>query len=222
MNRYMKILIAGAICAASFIWWDQEDTTNIESHNLEANSITEIMADIDTLPGIEPVEDYFVDDSIYRWDKKIYDMSIVGTVDDFKKDDSRPKIDFSAKEPIQLKWDHLMGIDYRLRYFSDVGMKMLYPLFSDDIIALDGKEVVIKGYTIPLEADGNLMALSWGSYASCFFCGKASPASIISMYLADEDKFYKVDTYKSFRGTLHINRDDPNQFYYILKNARED
>lgn len=218
----MKIILAATVFAASFIWWQEDGaTTDIaKSHSLSNSHIGQKVAEMDTLPGIQPVEDYFVDDSIYRWDKRMYQMNVVGTVDDFEKDNSRPKIDPLVKEPIKLKWDNLMGIDYRLRYFSDVEMEMLYPLFSDDIKALEGKEVIIKGYTIPLEADGNLMALSFGSYASCFFCGKASPASIISMYLK-EDKFYRVDSYRAFRGTLHINQDDPNQFYYILKDARE-
>ena len=66
------------------------------------------------------------------------------------------------------------------------------------------------------------MSLSYNPYASCFFCGKASPASVMSMYLKDEDVRYKMDDFKTFRGTLHLNYDDPNEFYYILRDAREE
>ena len=34
-------------------------------------------------------------------------------------------------------------------------------------------------------------------------------------------KTYKIDDFKKFKGTLHLNYDDPNEFYYILKDAEE-
>ena len=44
----------------------------------------------------------------------------------------------------------------------------------------------------------------------------------MNMYLKDEGKRYRMDEFKKFRGTLHLNSDDPDEFYYILRDASEE
>ncbi|MEM6398191.1 MAG: hypothetical protein AAF741_17700 [Bacteroidota bacterium] len=127
----------------------------------------------------------------------------------------------SAGEIVEISWEMLMNIEYRLRYFDDLEMEVYVPVFGDDHKALDGKEVTITGYVIPFDLDGQFLSLSANPYASCFFCGQASPASVISLYLKNDKKRYKVDDFRRFKGTLHLNYDDPNEFYYILRDARE-
>jgi len=39
--------------------------------------------------------------------------------------------------------------------------------------------------------------------------------------MKDGTKRYEIDDFKTFKGTLHLNYDDPNEFIYILKNAVE-
>lgn len=129
--------------------------------------------------------------------------------------------DHPISPPIEVDWKVLMNIDYELRYFKEVDLEIYAPVFSKAVKALHGKEVIIEGYVIPFDEEGELLSLSFNPYASCFFCGKASPASILSIYLKDKKKRYKIDDYKKFRGTLYLNKDDPNEFYYILRNARE-
>ena len=101
-------------------------------------------------------------------------------------------------------------------------MEMYAPVFSKAVEALHEKEVIIEGYVIPLDPKGDLLALSFNPYAACFFCGKASPASVLSMYLKENNRRYKTDDFVKFRGTLHLNQDNPNEFYYILRDAREE
>jgi len=115
-----------------------------------------------------------------------------------------------------------MNIKYRLKYFSELDMEMYAPVFPESIKELDGKEIVIEGFVIPFDEEQELLSLSANPYASCFFCGKASPASVISMYLKNKRKRYKMDAFKKFRGKLELNHDNPNEFYYILHNAKEE
>ena len=115
-----------------------------------------------------------------------------------------------------------MDINYELRYFKELDMEIYAPVFSEAVKALDGKEVILEGFVLVFDEEPDLLSLSANPYASCFFCGKASPASVISMYLKKKRKRYKMDDFKKFRGTLHLNHDDPNEFYYILRNATEE
>ncbi|MEO0788838.1 MAG: hypothetical protein AAFY36_09260 [Bacteroidota bacterium] len=130
--------------------------------------------------------------------------------------------DLLPQQATELDWRFLVDIEYELKYFEELDMEVYVPIFDEVHQALDGQEVVIEGYVIPFDLDGNFLSLSYNPYASCFFCGKASPASVMSLYVRDEDKRYQVDDFKKFRGTLHLNYDDPNEFYYILRDAREE
>lgn len=128
---------------------------------------------------------------------------------------------FDQEEPIELKWDDLIDINYKVRYFESLDMDVSAPVFGNAQKALDGKEVIIEGFVIPFDEDMKYLSLSANPYASCFFCGNASPASVISMYMKDGTKRYQIDDFKTFKGRLHLNYDDPNEFIYILKDAVE-
>ncbi|MEM9919502.1 MAG: DUF3299 domain-containing protein [Bacteroidota bacterium] len=126
----------------------------------------------------------------------------------------------SAAKPLEVSWKLLMDIDYKLKYYKEIEMEMYAPIFTKAVKALDGKEISIKGFVIPIDEQDGFFALSANPYASCFFCGKASPASIISIHLKDKNKRYKLDEIKTFSGVMTLNYDNPNEFYYILNNAR--
>ncbi len=95
------------------------------------------------------------------------------------------------------------------------------PIFNSNLEFLHEKEVIVEGFVIPLEDNQNPIALSSNPFSSCFFCGQASPASVISVYLKNEKKRYKTDDFKKFKGIIYLNYDDPNNFYYILREAIE-
>ena len=124
--------------------------------------------------------------------------------------------------PIEIRWRKLVSINFELKYNEEMETEMYAPVFGEEIEALDGKEVVIKGYVIPIAIDENeeVLSLSLNPYASCFFCGKASPASVMSLYMKKK-KRYKIDDYRKFKGTLELNVDNPTEFYYILRDAVE-
>lgn len=132
------------------------------------------------------------------------------------------KVTYSATEPIKVGWKELVKVRYRLRYSEKQDMEVYVPVFPESIKALNGKQVIIEGYIIPLDEKQELLVLSANPYASCFFCGQGNPASVMSLYLKKKRKRYKIDDFKKFSGTLHLNYDDPNEFYYILRDAEEE
>jgi hypothetical protein len=93
-----------------------------------------------------------------------------------------------------------------------------FPIFSDAVKKLEGKLISIEGYAIPLDPSGNQIVLSANPYAACFFCGKASPASIMSV-LFDKPQKLKTDDYITVSGRLQLNSTDTSQPYYTLEHA---
>jgi len=167
-------------------------------------------------------KDYFINDTIYRWDEQLLDWVMTKGSAGFRAQLVNATVsDRSSSKPIKVDWKVLLDIEYRLRYFSEIDMEMYAPVFPKAVEALHEKEVIIEGFVIPFDEEEELLSLSFNPYSSCFFCGKASPASVISMYLKKKRSRYKIDDFKKFRGTLYLNHDDPNEFYYILRNAKE-
>lgn len=137
-------------------------------------------------------------------------------------DEEVREVDPSAtddSEPIVIDWQVLMAIDYEPRYFEELDMEIYSPVFSEEVKKLHGKTVIIEGFVIPFYEEDDFLSLSMNPYASCFFCGNASPASVLSLYLKKGSRRYKIDDYKKFKGTLLLNQDDPDDFYYILRDA---
>jgi hypothetical protein len=160
--------------------------------------------------------------------RQISDHFIHADVEDnpvevFKKQESNPShfVNENQQDPIVVKWEELIDINYKVRYFESLDMDISAPVFGQAQKSLDGKEVIITGFVIPFDENMKYLSLSANPYASCFFCGGASAASVISMYMKDGTKRYEIDDFKTFKGTLHLNYDDPNEFIYILKNAVE-
>ena len=134
---------------------------------------------------------------------------------------SKQDVASEAREPIRLDWKTLINIDFVPQYFEEHQMEYLTPKFTEYLKSLDGKEVVIEGFVIPFDEEGEYVALSANPYASCFFCGNASMASIMSLYLKDKSKRYKMDDYLTFKGILTVNNTDPEEFCYVLNDAVE-
>jgi len=169
---------------------------------------------ISDFPTIEPV---------YRWDEQSSDWAY--TVEKQQVFEAQLASytlqDQPSAEPIEIEWEVLMNIDFKLEYSEELDAQVYNPVFSKAVKELDNKEIIIEGFVIPFEGE-ELLPLSFNPFSACFFCGKGSPASIISMYpKAKKRKRYKMDDFKKFKGILHLNYDDPNEFYYVLRDAEE-
>ncbi|WP_250631936.1 DUF3299 domain-containing protein [Rhodoflexus caldus] len=90
--------------------------------------------------------------------------------------------------------------------------------FSDELQALEGKEVSLKGFVIPLESSENThFVLSYFPYASCFFCGGSGPESVVEVHAQKPIAF--TDKPVVIRGILRLNNDDPEQLFFALEDA---
>ena len=127
----------------------------------------------------------------------------------------------TSNQPIEIDWRVLMDIEFKPKYFEELELELNAPIFTKKIKKLDGVEVRVKGFVIPIDEEGDILSLSYYPFASCFFCGNAAPTSVMTLYLKDESKRYKLDDLKVFKGTFSLNYDNPNEFYYVLRDAVE-
>ena len=119
-----------------------------------------------------------------------------------------------------LDWGALADVEFQEIHDTNSGLTLLEATFSDWLISMDGKEVSITGFMIPLDPFGTSYVLSMNPNSSCFFCGGAGPESIIALYLkpAAVDR-YETDDYSTFKGTLQLNKLNDKHFTYVLLNA---
>ena len=130
-------------------------------------------------------------------------------------------LSYLPANPLTISWETLQNIAFKDKYTEEVKGYMLFPNFPANLKNLNGKQVKVEGYIIPFDKTGAKIALSANRYASCFFCGKAGPASVMTVNLKVANKKYRTDNYRTFTGKLRLNDSDIKGFYYILDEAEE-
>lgn len=130
------------------------------------------------------------------------------------------KLKSAEDSPVILNWQILQSVEFKPKYVKEVNFEMLFPIFTNQLLKLNGQKVIISGYCVPFDKSNQKIALSATNYASCFFCGKAGPASVMTIKLKSPTK-YKLDAFKYFEGILKLNDSNIKEFYYILENAVE-
>ena len=120
---------------------------------------------------------------------------------------------------VTIDWNTLTNVSYKTIYDQEAGYVYMKPIFGDELKELDGKEVLLKGYVLPMDTEGEQYALSAYPYSSCFFCGGANKESVVELWLQDKGDRFKLDQVVSIRGTLQLNEDHFGLNYFI-KEAR--
>jgi hypothetical protein len=120
----------------------------------------------------------------------------------------------------KLTWDMLKDVSFKKKWYPQESIFMLYPTFGTPLKKLENKEVIIKGYVIPVDVATNMYVLSAFPYSQCFFCGGAGPESVMSLKpKKSEVRKYKTDEMHTFTGKLKLNADDIYEMNYILDEA---
>jgi hypothetical protein len=126
-------------------------------------------------------------------------------------------VTFAQEQPVKVTWYTLSTI--QLDGVWKPNQEPPFPIFPEFLKNLDGKLVAVEGYAIPFDLSGNLITLSMNPFSACFFCGKAGPASIMSVLFEKPQKGLKTDDYIYLTGRLRLNSTDPSQPYYTLEHA---
>jgi len=119
----------------------------------------------------------------------------------------------------KITWRTLADVRFTDKWSDEVEAYFYYPHFGSSVKALEGKEVFIEGFMLPIEPHEDLYILSRNPFASCFFCGSAGPESIIELKLKKNHPKFKMDQLVTIKGRLKLNQDDIYQCNYILEEA---
>lgn len=105
---------------------------------------------------------------------------------------------------LQTAGDHYLGIE--IEEFTH---------YADEIKELDGQMIQVTGYMIPLDIEGTEYALSAYPNASCFFCGAASPATVMILTFRDSRYHFALDQYVTLAGVFRINLQPDGMLYNL-------
>lgn len=125
----------------------------------------------------------------------------------------------AATSPLLINWKKLSDVEFARKLNKEVNMYFLYPTFGPTVKALQGKEIQIKGYIIPVDENENVYVVSAQPMAMCFFCGGSGPESIMELQFKNKKLRFKTDEVRTVKGILQLNPSDIEHLNYILKNA---
>ena len=125
----------------------------------------------------------------------------------------------TVQAQLDVNWRQLSDVTFEDKYLPDLDAYHWYPTFGEIVLALEGKEISITGYVIPVDYESNYYILSANPYASCFFCGNAGPETVVELELKEEDDSYTTDQRLMFKGILRLNAYDIYKMNYILEDA---
>ena len=115
-----------------------------------------------------------------------------------------------------LTWKLLGEIKYMKKKHPSYG-EVDFPIINTKLKKLAKKTIVMSGFIVPI--DNKNYALSKNVFASCFFCGKSGPETIMGIKFRGATPKLKTDTYLTIKGTFRPNEDDVEDWIYNCDNA---
>ena len=125
--------------------------------------------------------------------------------------------DTSAQNKVS--WKTLAEVTFVKEYDEELDLYIKKPVFGPKVQALDGQQIIITGYVVPIDNKGQDFALSANPFTSCFFCGQAGPESVMDLKLKKKVGYLKTDKILTFKGYFKLNADDIYELNYILEDA---
>jgi len=123
----------------------------------------------------------------------------------------------------KISWDQLADVTWTETYIDSLGYKQIKGTFGEEVKSLNGKEITISGYVIPLDAMGLSYALSQSSFASCFFCGQAGPETVMDLNVTPRSvkPHRQKEVLLTFTGKLIVKESNNSGLHYTLDQAKE-
>jgi hypothetical protein len=115
-----------------------------------------------------------------------------------------------------LTWKMLGEIKYMKKKHASYG-EVDFPMINTKLKKLAKKTIVMSGFIVPI--DNKNYALSKNVFASCFFCGKSGPETIMGIKFKGATPKLKTDTYLTIKGTFRPNENDVEDWIYNCDNA---
>lgn len=128
----------------------------------------------------------------------------------------------SVKAQKAIAWQALNDVTWKRSYVKALDGYYDVARFGASIEALNNKEILIKGFYVPIDMEGKIFALSKSPSNMCFFCGTGGIETVMEIFVKkghNELKRVKTDKYIEIKGILRLNRNDPYHLMYMLYDA---
>ena len=118
----------------------------------------------------------------------------------------------------QSGWDAFAHATFKDHYIEEYLAYASLLEVDDRLAAIDGKEITLSGYYIPVLED--VMIISKFPNESCFFCGDAGMETVAQVNLQTPAKPpFKMDERVTIKGRLRLNSTQWEYVSFILEDA---
>ena len=116
-------------------------------------------------------------------------------------------------------WRTLAEVTYIKKYDEFLGFDIDYPVFSEGVKDLEGKEIVLSGYIIPVQGYKSHTEFIFSAlpFNMCFFCGGAGPETVLEVKAKEPIKFTAESI--TIKGKLKLHADDIDRLMYEVEEA---
>jgi len=126
---------------------------------------------------------------------------------------------FCQSGGLVIEWDVLKDVKFEGSFDENSSTEYDRPIFGESLEKLEGKQIEISGYVIPMDINLNYYVVSAYPFAACFFCGSAGPETVMDLHLTKEHNF-KNDERVTFCGELVLNRNSFFELPFAMRNAK--
>ena len=119
-------------------------------------------------------------------------------------------------------WSILSTTVFEETFDEEFNTSQYKPKFSEEVLAIEGKEVVLLGYIVTsMETGEDYEGIVFSKYPfeNCYFCGGAGPETVAQIEFDPTAATFKLGNAYGFKGKLFLNKDDPDKLTFILKEA---
>lgn len=114
-------------------------------------------------------------------------------------------------------WKNFSHAKFQDKYIKEYDSYAMLIVYDDKLKEIDGKEITITGYYIPVKED--VLIISRYPNSACFFCGAAGMESIMEVRTKKKPKKYKTDKLLTYKGRVKVNYSDWKFVSLILEDA---
>jgi len=117
-------------------------------------------------------------------------------------------------------WKIFEQTAFEWKYVEELGLQVEIPTFDEKVKSLNGKEVILTGYYLPINIARKRIILSKLPMAACFFCGgNVGLESVAEIHFQTDHPRFKVDDLVTVKGKLILNDGKDGHLVFILENA---
>lgn len=126
------------------------------------------------------------------------------------------KKESSIGNPDTLTWKLLGEIKFLKKQDKTYG-EVQFPIVNTKLKQTQKKRIVMSGFIVPI--DNKSYALSKNVFASCFFCGKSGPETIMGIKFRGGNPKLRTDQYVTLEGTFRYNDANVDDWIYHIEDA---